>query len=138
MSVGHAKRNIMSVQSYGYGLTKQIINILYIIDFVTDPNERGSSKYGDPCSTNLDCDYSNSICDNVLKICHCHPEFPVTNYVNKCAKRMFTWFCSSNNESLFHINVLSILVTVLPFLIIFVSFTNPNKKESTKYATIGI
>ncbi|CAH0729168.1 unnamed protein product, partial [Brenthis ino] len=51
-----------------------------------DPSKRGTMMYGDPCSTLQDCGFPQSICDSLHKTCRCHPEYPVTNHVDKCGK----------------------------------------------------
>nr|XP_026489187.1 uncharacterized protein LOC113395728 isoform X1 [Vanessa tameamea] len=51
-----------------------------------DPSKRGGAMYGDGCSTVIECGFADSICDSVQKTCRCHPEFAVTNYVDKCGK----------------------------------------------------
>lgn len=51
-----------------------------------DPSKRGPMMYGDMCSTITDCGFANSVCDPVQKTCRCHPEFTVTNHLNKCGK----------------------------------------------------
>ncbi|VVC98437.1 unnamed protein product [Leptidea sinapis] len=51
-----------------------------------DPSKRGKMMYGDTCSTVIDCGYPDSVCDDVHKICRCHPDVPVTNHVDKCGK----------------------------------------------------
>ncbi|XP_063360204.1 uncharacterized protein LOC134649392 isoform X3 [Cydia amplana] len=47
---------------------------------------RGTAMYGDGCSITNDCGFADSICDESLKTCHCHPDKPATNYVDKCGK----------------------------------------------------
>ncbi|XP_039750020.1 uncharacterized protein LOC120626542 isoform X1 [Pararge aegeria] len=51
-----------------------------------DPSKRGSMMYGDVCSTVMDCGFAESVCDQVLKTCRCHPDFQATNHVDKCGK----------------------------------------------------
>ncbi|XP_072939606.1 uncharacterized protein jus isoform X2 [Epargyreus clarus] len=51
-----------------------------------DPSKRGKMMYGDPCSTVMECGFPDSICDDIQKICRCHPDLPVTNHVDKCGK----------------------------------------------------
>ncbi|XP_038223154.1 uncharacterized protein LOC119840544 isoform X1 [Zerene cesonia] len=51
-----------------------------------DPSKRGKMMYGDTCSTVMECGYPDSVCDEVHKICRCHPDVPVTNHVDKCGK----------------------------------------------------
>ncbi|KAJ2952180.1 hypothetical protein O0L34_g4460 [Tuta absoluta] len=48
-----------------------------------DPSTRGDKKYGDHCSTLIDCSFEFSICDDVQKICRCQEDY-VTNHVDKC------------------------------------------------------
>ncbi|CAH2105266.1 unnamed protein product [Euphydryas editha] len=59
-----------------------------------DPSKRGGGKYGDGCSTWVDCGFADSICDNLQKTCRCNPEFPVTNFLDKCGKRKLTFLTS--------------------------------------------
>lgn len=42
--------------------------------------------YGDRCSVNSDCHFSDSVCDELHKICQCHPDVPISNYKDKCGK----------------------------------------------------
>ncbi|XP_059056655.1 uncharacterized protein LOC131850453 isoform X1 [Achroia grisella] len=59
---------------------------LCLAQYDTASNKNSRGRYGDTCSTAVDCNFTDSICDEVQKICMCHPDVPVSNHVDKCGK----------------------------------------------------